>query len=518
MRFVPGTSVRIRTGLGALLTATLAAGVLLTAPLAASAATGPARHYVNCSSKTNGDGAAEGTAWNSISSVNQHGGFVAGDQIVFKRGTTCKGQLAPTGSGIKGLPIVIGAYGSGAKPTLAGGGTYNNTGTLQIINQQYWTVQDLHITNKTASANPKTYRSGVLLLNSNGGRLAGLTVQRLTVDSVRSNPGNGNTRMYGGISALTFGTVKSGFDGLRIMDNTVTDVSRTGIVTSNTQYPKSYDKDVRIAGNHVRSIRGDGIVLIGAQSSRIDHNTVSGAADLGTCGHCGRYGGPSTASAGIWPASARYIRIDHNEVSKSHRDGGDGEGFDIDRSARNVTLEYNYAHDNEGGGVLLTGARDSVIRFNILENNSQGALTFYGKAPSTNTSFYNNTIYLSKSSKAKVVRTFGAIKGSKVSFKNNLIYSYGPGTYQWPTKSVTTSSNTLIGIHGSGRPRDAKTSHVNPGLKKPGSGGNGFNSLKGYKPKHPSSFKRGVAIPKNVTTDIFGKKINPKKPPRGAAG
>lgn len=517
MRFRLRPSAHARAGLGALITLGLVAGAVVTAPLAATAAAAvPTRHYVNCASKTNGDGASEAKAWNSIASVNRHGGFIPGDQIVFKRGTTCKGQLAPTGSGVKGLPIVLGAYGSGARPTLAGGGTYNNTGTVQIINQQYWTVQDLHITNKTAAANPKTYRSGLLLLNSNGGRLAGITVQRLTVDSVRSNPGNGNTRMYGGISALTFGA-KSGFDGLRILNNSVKDVSRTGIITSNTQYPKSYDTDVRIAGNHVRSVRGDGIVLIGAQRSRIDHNTVTGAADLGTCGHCGRYGGPSTASAGIWPASARYIRIDHNEVSKSHRAGGDGEGFDIDRSARNVTLEYNYAHDNQGGGVLLTGARDSVIRFNIFENNGQGALTFYGKAPSTNTSFYNNTVYLSKSSKAKVVRTFGAIKGSKVSFKNNLIYSYGPGTYQWPTKSVTTSSNTLIGIHGAGRPRDAKTSYANPGLKKPGVGGTGFASLKGYKPKHPSSFKRGVAIPKSVTTDFFGKKINPKKPPRGAA-
>ena len=70
------------------------------------------------------------------------------------------------------------------------------------------------------------------------------------------------------------------------------------------------------------------------------------------------------------------------------------DGFDIDRSASNTLVEYNYAHDNQGGGVLLTGAVDSVIRFNIFENNGQGALTFYGKAPSRNTATLGSTVVL----------------------------------------------------------------------------------------------------------------------------
>ncbi len=512
------TSTNVRLGLGAVLAAGLVAGAVLAVPIAASADTAPTKHYVNCSSRTNGDGTTESTAWNTLAAVQAHGGFVPGDQILLKRGTTCKGQLYPTGSGSKGHPIVISSYGSGARPTVAGGGTYNNTGAVQIINQQYWTIQNLHITNRTTSANPKTYRTGLLLQDDNGGRLAGITVQNNVIDSVRSNPGNGNTRMYGGISALTFGTVRSGFDGLRILDNTVSGVSRTGIISSNTQYPKSYDNGVQIAGNHLRSIRGDGIVMIGARNSRIDGNLVVGAGDLGSCSHCGRLGGPSTASAGIWPSATQNIRIDHNEVSNTYNTGGDGEGFDIDRSAVNTTLEYNYAHDNRGGGVLLTGAKNSVIRFNILQNNGQGALTFYGKAPSTNTRFYNNTVYISRASGSKVVRTFGAIRGSNVSFVNNIIYSYGPGTYQWPTRSVSTSSNTLIGNQGAGRPWDWRTSYGAPGLRNPGSGRAGVRTLTGYRPVSPSTFRKGVAIPGNVKTDFFGKRINPRTPPRGAAG
>ena len=76
------------------------------------------------------------------------------------------------------------------------------------------------------------------------------------------------------------------------------------------------------------------------------------------------------------------------------------------------------------------------------------------------------------------MRTFGASRGSKVSFKNNLVYNYGPGTCQWPTKKVATAANTLVGMHGAGHPHDKRTSYKNPRLRAAGTGGNGFGSLR----------------------------------------
>ena len=503
---------RLITGVGVALA--LAGGGIVAPALPAVAAT--TDHFVDCKQKSNGDG-SQSRPWNSLAAVRAHGAFSPGDRILLKRATTCKGQLNPAGSGTAAARIVIGAYGKGAKPTVAGGGTANNSGAVQLVNQSFWTVQDLHITNTTKSST-KTYRTGLLFQSDNGGVLAGMTAQRLSIDSVTSNPGNGNTRAYGGISALTFGTaVKSGFSGLRILNNRITKVSRTGIVESNSQYPKSWDSGSRIAGNTVSHVRGDGIVLIGAKKGRIDHNKVSYVADLGSCSHCGRYGGPSTASAGIWPSNTTDALIEYNEVWGTHKEGGDGEGFDIDRSAVRTVMQYNYAHDNEGGGVLVCGARDSIIRFNVFEDNRTGVLSFYGKAPAKNTSFYNNTVYASKASKAKIVRTFGGIKGGKVSFKNNVVYSYGSGVYQWPSKQISTAANTLVGTHGAGRPHDAKTVWANPGLKAPGTGKVGFSSLKGYRLKTTKGARTGVAIPSSVKKDVFGKKVNPKKPVRGAA-
>src|SRR5581483_8910294 len=108
-----------RRALAALGAAALGAGVLVAgAAPAASAATGTA-YYVDCSASSNGSG-SQSSPWNGVSSVNATT-FQPGDQILFKRGTTCTGALAPKGSGSSGAPITVDAYGTGALPVIAAG-------------------------------------------------------------------------------------------------------------------------------------------------------------------------------------------------------------------------------------------------------------------------------------------------------------------------------------------------------------------------------------------------------------
>ncbi len=491
----------------------LTAGVL-TAP-AAQAAT-PIKYHVNCSAKTSGDG-SEAKPWNRLSSANGRV-FLPGEQLLLKRGTTCSGQLAPAGSGTSAARITLSAYGKGALPTVAGKGTPNGTGAVQLVDSQYWTVSNLHVTNSTTAKNPTTYRSGVLVLNTGVGRLKGITVRDLTVDAVRSNPADGilGPRDWGGISALTYGPKKDGFDGLRIAGNTVKNVSRTGIVVSNHHYPTSYDTGTRVDHNTVSRARGDSIFVLGTKKGTIDRNVARDGGDILPCPECGR-STKGTASVGIWTTRSDRMLIERNEVSGQYAEAGDGEGFDLDASATNAVLQYNYAHDNDGGGVLLCGSKNATVRFNILENNAKSAIAFIGSVPAKNSQIYNNTIYGSSKSKSRPVRYFNGKHGSGIVFKNNIVYNYGYASWLWIVKPKT-AANTLIGLHSTGRPADSLTSYRNPGLKNPGTGRNGLASLKGYKPAHSSSFTKGVAIPKSVTRDFFGKKINPKHPPRGAAG
>lgn len=516
--------IRLRTSAIALaLAAALTGG--LAAPAVAMTASDqlvatPTKYYVDCGAKTAGNGLGTKSAWRSLTSVNGHAAFAPGDQILFKRGSTCKGKLAPKGSGAAGSPIVIGAYGSGAKPTIAGGGTGMATGTVTLKNQAYVTIRDLHVTNRSKSSTTTVHRSGVLVLNDNGGYLPGITLRWLTIDNVVSRllySKHYDARDYGGISVLTADRGDGdGFPGLQIMDNTISGVGRTGIVTSNREYPDGLDTGVRIAGNTVSKTRGDGIILRGARNARIDHNVVKNVSNMWPCAGCLKVAGMG-ANAGIWPTWSSDSVIEMNNVFGTHVGHGDGEGIDLDIMAERITVQYNYVHDNDGGGVLFCGSKSSTVRFNIFENNKKSAIAFIGSVPAKNSSIYNNTIYGSKKTNARVVRYFNGAHGSGISLKNNVIYNYGMRDYLWPAK-VTSSANILIGDQGKGRPADRLTSRKNPQLKAPGTGGNGFSSLGGYKPKHPSNLLRGVAIPKDVTVDFFGKKVDPKKPPRGAAG
>jgi hypothetical protein len=476
---------------------------------------------VNCGAKTNGDGSI-GSPWASLWAVNTHGAFVAGDSVLFERGSTCKGKLTPKGSGADGAPIVFGSYGSGAKPTIAGGGTGMETATITLKNQAYVTLQDLHVTNRGTSTTTTMYRSGVLLVDDGAGWLSGVTVQRLTVDNVTSRLLYAKThdaRDWGGISAHTAYRAKggNGYVGLRIMNNTVTGVGRTGITTSNRgKYPAGVDNGLRIAGNTVSRTRGDGVIVRGASGASIDHNTVKDSSNMWPCAGCSKVRGMG-ANAGIWMTMSSDSVIEKNNVYGTHVGGGDGEGIDLDIAAERTTVQYNYLHDNDGGGVLFCGSNASVARFNILENNKKSAIAFIGSVPAKNSQIYNNTVYAARSLKAGNVRTFNGLHGSGIRFYNNIVYNDGQAGWTFPTK-VYARSNTILGVRGHDEPKGAGTSHTDPKLKHAGVGRNAMSSLGGYKPANASKVPTGIAISAAVKVDFFGKKITAKKPPRGAAG
>src|SRR5262249_4897035 len=78
----------------------------------------PTSYYLDCSAATNGSG-TQSSPWNSLSFANMM--FVAGDHLLLNRGTKCNGSFTPRGSGSASAPIVVDAYGTGAKPVIDGG-------------------------------------------------------------------------------------------------------------------------------------------------------------------------------------------------------------------------------------------------------------------------------------------------------------------------------------------------------------------------------------------------------------
>jgi parallel beta-helix repeat protein len=87
--------------------------VLFTDPLSATT------YYVSNSGNDSNPGTSDSLSWKTLSKVNRF--FLKrGDQVLFKRGDSWQGTLIPSTSGASGIPIVYGAYGTGAKPIITG--------------------------------------------------------------------------------------------------------------------------------------------------------------------------------------------------------------------------------------------------------------------------------------------------------------------------------------------------------------------------------------------------------------
>ena len=80
----------------------------------ASPAAAGATRYVDCSAHRAGDGTLK-RPFNTLARASA-AALRPGQRLLLRRGTTCTGTLAPSGSGTAQRPVVIGAYGRGARP------------------------------------------------------------------------------------------------------------------------------------------------------------------------------------------------------------------------------------------------------------------------------------------------------------------------------------------------------------------------------------------------------------------
>jgi parallel beta-helix repeat protein len=80
---------------------------------------GQSVYHVSSSGNDGNNGLSPATAFKSIDKVNSLK-LNPGDQVLFNSGDTFRGQLSIRQGGTEGKPVIIGAYGSGAKPFLNG--------------------------------------------------------------------------------------------------------------------------------------------------------------------------------------------------------------------------------------------------------------------------------------------------------------------------------------------------------------------------------------------------------------
>jgi hypothetical protein len=476
------------------------------APPSVPTAAAAAIFHLDCQAQAGGDGSA-GQPWSTVDAVNTHGAFQPGERILLKRGSVCAGRLTPQGSGTNGDPIVLGAYGSGASPMLNGGGTPDQTGAVQFTDQHDWVVQDLEVTNLAPAGPDDTLRAGILALDDGSGALGRVVIRRNTVRRVTSTPAEATAdpHEFGGISVLVRGNAArpGALADIRIEDNLIDHVGRVGIVAWSDAWPTSPLSGVSITGNRVVRTEGDGLVVWGVDGGVLEHNTVDVFGHLPSCPHCSNPTA-NTASAGIWPVMSTRVLMRYNEASGGGAAGGDGQGFDLDDSTSDVVMEGNWSHDNEGGGVLICGSRNSDIRNNVFAHDGGGEITFSCPAQRDGMRILNNTLLLAPDSTAQVVRHNATSGTAPLVFANNVVIDQNGGGYAWPLP-VTAQGNLYAGMLPASPPTDA-TGVLDPGLLAPGTEGMGLDSVRGLAPlPGGAAAAGGVPIPDGGTLDYFGR-------------
>lgn len=466
---------------------------------------GNTTYYLDSSAAPDGDGRSEDTAFDSLEDINGIE-FAAGDKILIKAGSEFQGQLYPKGSGSEEAPIVIDMYGEGEKPLIDGNGRYSDAPTFRdngpfgeegsavyLCNQEYWEINNLRVKNWSDDGQDKE-RSGIRVEAYGGGTYHHIYIKNCDISDIRGYngqdsiwdvvPENGGTTFYGsrtthrtgGINVVSYterdltnatssstaGAVideePTVFDDILIEGNKIENCHANGITTTNIRGELD-NKDYRhtnvvIRGNEIRNVQRAGIVPLYTSGALVERNLV----DTFQQTYAG-YG------CGIWCDRADGMVFQYNEVCNG-KNTMDGMAFNLDDMTENGIIQYNYTHNNVGGGIMLhvrtnSYNRNNTVRYNLSVNDTAGfaahqaVIVCVGEDANTkieSAKVYNNTFVNNN-----VVHP--VYQGDEILFENNIFYFPNEGMESRNDAYVTGANtsfvnNVFAGAHSSGEPKN----------------------------------------------------------------
>ncbi|WP_427017388.1 hypothetical protein ACQCSX_01730 [Pseudarthrobacter sp. P1] len=489
-------------GSGLLLAAALTAAQFTGLGAAAAAPGSPQAYYVDCSSPTVGDG-TQTTPWNSLEQVNGFT-FGPGDSLLFKKGTTCVGTLSPSGSGSTTARFTIGAYGTATgRAVLDGNGA---SAVVHLFNEQYVTLQDLEIVN---AANPGTNRRGIDVELQNFGTGNGYTIQNIYMHDVWGDDTKGPTGSQGIAFRVTGQTTPTTYNDITIANNQPANIDRQAVVMQLSTWTCRVEiactgtvnwlsaTAVSVTGNTLTNIGGDGIVLNTTQNARAERNVIMG------------FNVRSAAyNAGLWSFNSYGFLAQFTDVL-----GGvghlDGIAYDSDGGNVNVTFQYNFSHDNQGGFFLFCpyGSNlnsGTIVRYNISKNDQyRGFENCNGQV--TGAQVHNNTIYIGDGV-SQVVVNENVNVSREVKMWNNIIYKGGAGSASFKLAADTgyTFQNNTMSSWITNSPANPGGTTSNPLMCNPGKA-TSLDTASGYhlQPSSPAK-SAGATISGNGGRDYFG--------------
>lgn len=349
---------------------------------------------INGNDKANGRSPA--TAWKTLKKLESV--FLQqGDTILFKRGSVFKGSLfpkiIPSSSGI----TKFGAYGVGQKPILDAEG--KETFVLMFFNTPYLEVEDLFIT-QTAHDVP-SIRRGISYVAEDMGAVNHVQFRNINVENIIGNKGKEDGDLFAKRSAglaleITGNNTPTYMNGYLVEGCRFYRVGRHGAVnqstwskrtlTTNTNWVPS--KNVVIRKNLFEETASDGLIVRVADAPLIEFNLFKRCSN--------ELSGNASFTFNCDNALWQYNEACYTVYNTGDHDAA---GFDSDYKSKNTIFQYNYAHHNEYGDMLITGGPASsggfndgaIVRYNVFYNNGHHGLRHSGLV--TNSYIYNNVIY-----------------------------------------------------------------------------------------------------------------------------
>jgi hypothetical protein len=376
----------------------------------------------------NNDGSTD-RPWASVAGVMNHAHFGPDDKIYFQSGYQYQGPLILTGSQLGGTsdhPIVISSS-PGGRALFTSAGTSD---TIDINNAGNVRIEHMDMVGAYTSSTPPpdVTQSGIAFQNTSGTVLSSISIDDI------------NAAGYAGVGIQVFADHNSGYRDVAITNTTLDTNYGSGLYVWSISGQTYQFQNVLI--DHVQVYDNVGIPGARFPAYPVYVQNVQG----GVIQHCYIFGNDLTTvnttggGFGIQVAKSRHVLVQYNECDYNYTNGSDddGGGIDFDGGVQESIMQYNYSHDNDGAGFLISGGQadaapnsHNTIRYNISQNDSQrnaygGIVLTFG--PVDNLEVYNNTLYTGPNYRGLHDAAF-AIQddciASHIHVRNNVFVTYG---------------------------------------------------------------------------------------------
>lgn len=425
-------------------------------------------------------------AWKTLERAEKHF-FKSEDKLLFKRGSVFYGSLYLKHLKNSNALFEIGSYGTGELPVLDAFGSESYT--LRLFNQSNILVQDIEITN--FSDDVPIIRRGIYCQAEDAGEIVNTRFNRLKITNINGALttddgdliGKSNSGIFAEITGINTPTRWNGY----VLENShFYRIDRHGAanqsswqnrtLTTNTNWYPSINMHIR--NNIFEECASDGLIVRVAHKPIMEYNLFT------KCSY--KLSGNASFSFNTDSAIWQFNESRYTVYQTGDHDAG---GFDSDYKSKHTIIQYNYSHNNEYGGVLITGGPASyggfnegtIVRHNVFYNNGHHGFRLSGMV--TNCHIYNNTSYNDDNTKdpTQPYDEYGNFRmhyhknwggwPQNTRYSNNIYYyinSKKRGVQDLSTSSslgTIFSHNLIFGSNIGGYPFDANALRVNPGFK-----------------------------------------------------